>query len=108
MPLRFHWSLSQVGDRFRRTKATTEMAGLLSLERQVEFCLGAEECGIDSLLMAFGFTRPEPMTLSAALGMNTQLIKFMLSSPPGVLSPTLFVQQVNTVSALTGGRISIN
>jgi len=108
MPLRFHWSLSQVGDRFRRTKATTEMAGLLSLERQVEFCLGAEECGIDSLLMAFGFTRPEPMTLSAALGMKTQRIKFMVAARPGVLSPTLFVQQVNTVSALTGGRISIN
>ena len=59
MPLRFHWSLSQVGDKFRRTKATTEMAGLLSLERQVEFCVRAEACGIDSLLMAFGFTRPE-------------------------------------------------
>ena len=108
MPLRFHWSLSQVGDKFRRTKATTEMAGLLSLERQVEFCLRAEECGMDSLLMAFGFTRPEPMTLSAALGMKTQRIKFMVAARPGVLSPTLFVQQVNTVSALTGGRISIN
>src|SRR5712691_1018370 len=108
MPLRFHWSLSQVGDRLRRTKATTEMSGLLSLERQVEFCCRAEECGIDSLLMAFGFTRPEPMTLSAALGMKTARIKFMVAARPGVLSPTLFVQQVNTVSALTGGRVSIN
>src|SRR5256885_5147309 len=108
MPLRFHWSLSQVGDKFRRTRATTEMAGLLSLERQVEFCLRAEECGIDSLLMAFGFTRPEPMTLSAALGMKTKRIKFMVAARPGVLSPTLFVQQVNTVSALTGSRVTIN
>src|SRR6266550_887539 len=108
MPLRFHWSLSQVGDRFRRTKATMEMAGLLSLERQVEFCLRAEESGIDSLLMAFGFTRPEPMTLSAALGMKTSKIKFMVACRPGVLSPTLFVQQVNTVSSLTNGRVCIN
>src|SRR5258708_9940895 len=108
MPLRFHWSLSQVGDKFRRNKATTEMAGLLTVERQVEFCLRAEECGIDSILMVYGFTRPEQMTLSAALGMKTQRIKFMVAARPGVLSPTLFVQQVNTVSALTGGRISIN
>jgi alkanesulfonate monooxygenase len=84
------------------------MSGLLSLEDQVEFCRRAEECGIDSLLMAFGFTRPEPMTLSAALGMKTCKIKFMVAARPGVLSPTLFVQQVNTVSALTGGRICIN
>jgi alkanesulfonate monooxygenase len=48
------------------------------------------------------------MTLSAALGMKTKRIKFMVAARPGVLSPTLFVQQVNTVSALTDGRISIN
>src|SRR5258707_15074265 len=108
MPLRFHWSLSEVGHKCRRTKATTEMTGLVSLVGQVEFCLRPEECGMDSLLMAFGFTRPEPMTLSAALGVKTKRIKFMVAARPGVLSPTLFVQQVNTVSALTAGRISIN
>src|SRR5205807_1646319 len=108
MPLRFHWSLSQVGDKFRRAKATTEMSGLPNLDAQIEFCRRAEESGIDSLLMAFGFTRPEPITLSAALGMKTSKIKFMVACRPGILSPTLFVQQVNTVSAVTNGRICIN
>src|SRR5215471_10569421 len=108
MSLRFHWSLSQVGDKFRRANATADMKGLFSLETQIEFCHAAEECGIDSLLMAFGFTRPYPMALATALGMHTNRIKFMIACRPGVMSPTVFVQQINTVSALTNGRVHIN
>jgi alkanesulfonate monooxygenase len=108
MALRFHWSLSQVGDKFRRANATANMKGLFSLETQIEFCRAAEESGIDSLLMAFGFTRPDPMVLSAALGTATQKIRFMIACRPGVISPTAFVQQINTVSTLTNGRVHIN
>ncbi|MBZ5505850.1 MAG: LLM class flavin-dependent oxidoreductase [Acidobacteriia bacterium] len=108
MSLRFHWSLSQVGDKFRRANATTDMKGLFPLETQIEFCRAAEESGIESLLMAFGFTRPDPMALSAALGMHSDRIKFMIACRPGVMSPTIFVQQINTVSALTNGRVYIN
>jgi len=108
MALRFHWSLSQVGDKLRRARATTEMTGLLSLEAQVAFCRRAEECEIESVLMAFGFTRPDPLALSAALGMLTTRIKFMVACRSGIFSPTVFVQQVNTVSALTNGRICLN
>jgi alkanesulfonate monooxygenase len=108
MPLRFHWSLSQVGDKFRRAKATTEMKGLFSLQEQIEFCRAAEQNGIESLLMAFGFTRPDPMALSAALAMVTEKIKFMVAVRPGVISPTAFVQQINTISALSQGRVCVN
>jgi alkanesulfonate monooxygenase len=108
MSVRFHWSLSQVGDKFRRANATADMKGLFSLETQIEFCRAAEESGIDSLLMAFGFTRPDPAVLSAALGMATKNIKFMVACRPGVISPTAFVQQINTISALTNGRVHIN
>jgi alkanesulfonate monooxygenase len=108
MSLRFHWSLSQVGDKFRRANATRDMKGLFSLQTQIEFCQAAEESGIDSLLMAVGFTRPDPMVLSTALGMETEKIKFMIACRPGVISPTAFVQQINTVSALTNGRVHIN
>ena len=108
MSLRFHWSLSQVGDKFRRASATADMKGLFSFETQVEFCRQAEESGIDSLLMAFGFTRPDPMVLSAALGRESKKIKFMIACRPGVMSPTVLVQQINTVSALTNGRVHVN
>lgn len=107
-PLRIHWSLSQVGDTMRRTQATTKMSGLLSLDAQIEFCRRAEEHGVESVLMAIGFTRPDPLALSAALAMKTERIKFMVACRPGLLSPTLFVQQINTLSALTGGRVCIN
>lgn len=108
MSLRFHWSLSQVGDKFRRANATANMKGLFSLDTQIEFCRAAEESGIDSLLMAFGFTRPDPIALSVALGMATRKIKFMIACRPGVISPTAFVQQINTVSTTTNGRVHIN
>ncbi len=85
MPLRFHWSLSQVGDKFRGASKTTDMKGLLSLEAQVEFCRAAEQNGIDSLLMAFSFTRPDPVPLSAALVMKTHKIKFMIACRLGAL-----------------------
>ena len=108
MALRFHWSLSSVGDKFRGAKARTEMSGLFNFDEQAEFARAAEENGIDSLLMALGSYRPEPLVLSMALGMVTKKIKFMCAVRPGTISPTLFVQQVNSVSALTGGRITIN
>jgi alkanesulfonate monooxygenase len=108
MSVRFHWSLSQVGDKFRAANAPVDMKGLFSLETQIEFCRAAEDVGIDSLLMAVGFTRPDPTVLSAALGMETKKIKFMIACRPGVISPTVFVQQINTISSLTNGRVHIN
>lgn len=108
MPLRFHWSLSRVGDNLRSTRPAAEQTGLLSFDAQTEFCRRAEECGIESVLMAFSFTRPDPVVLSTALGMKTEKLKFMVAIRSGVLSPTLFVQHVNTISALTNGRVCIN
>jgi alkanesulfonate monooxygenase len=108
MYLRFHWSLSQAGDKFRRAQATEKMSGLLSLEDQTRLCQAAEENGIESVLMAIGFTRPDPSLLSIALGKRTEKIKFMIAVRSGLISPTYFVQQINTASALTGGRVLIN
>lgn len=107
-PLRFHWSLSQAGNTFRRAVATTEMSGRLSLEAQLDLCRRAEECGIDSMLMATGFTRPDPLLLSVILGQMTERVKFMVACRPGLLSPTTFVQQINTLSSLIGGRVYVN
>jgi alkanesulfonate monooxygenase len=84
------------------------MRGLLSLDAQIEFCRRAERCGIESVLMAFGFTRPDPTVLSAALGKFTENIKFMVACRPGIFSPAFFVQQINTLAALTAGRVCVN
>jgi alkanesulfonate monooxygenase len=84
------------------------MSGAPDLGAHVAFCREAEQCGIESLLMAFGFTRPDPFAWSAALGTQTEHINFLIAIRSGISSPTYFVQQVNTLSVITGGRIFIN
>jgi len=108
MSLRFHWSLSSAGERLRGARSRASQSGTPDLPAHVRFCQLAEECGIESLLTAFGFHRPDPLALATALGSATRTIKFMVACRSGVCSPALFVQQVNTVAALTGGRITIN
>jgi alkanesulfonate monooxygenase len=108
MPLRFHWSLSAAGDQYRGAKPRDRMSGLPNLPALLRYCERAEECGIDSLLTAFGFHRPDPLVLAAAVGMVTQKIKFMVAVRSGIQSPTAFVQQVNSVSAFIDGRICLN
>jgi alkanesulfonate monooxygenase len=106
--LRFMWSLSSVSDELRRARSLTEMSGLPDLDGHVEFCRRAESSGIDALLMAFSFTRPDPVTYSAALGARTDKIRFLVAVRSGIVSPTYFVQQINTLSAVTCGRVCIN
>ena len=110
MTLRFHWRLIDGGEGPGPSLTGRHAAsrGLPDLDALVRFCRDAERAGIDSLLLDFGFSKPDPMTLAAALCRRTERIKFMVACRPGLMSPTLFVQQVNTVSALAGGRISLN
>jgi len=90
-PLRFHWSLPQLGD----------------LNEQVRLCETAEQCGIESMLMAIGVDRPDPTLLTIAIGKRTRTIRFMIGCRPGLISPLYFVQQINTASQLIGGRICL-
>jgi alkanesulfonate monooxygenase len=105
---RFMWSLSSVGDKNRRSRSLTALSGLPDLDEHVAFCRRAENSGIDAVLMAFGFTRPDPVIYSATLGAHTDRVKFLVAVRSGIVSPTYFVQQVNTLSALTGGRVCVN
>ncbi|HVT18105.1 MAG TPA: LLM class flavin-dependent oxidoreductase [Thermoanaerobaculia bacterium] len=109
--LRFHWRLPLAGE--EPGAASAPPAGVAAralpdLPAHVAFCELAEQNGIDSLLMACGFYMPDPVPLVAALGTATRRIRFMLAYRSGLISPTAFVQQVNTLAALTGGRVSLN
>jgi alkanesulfonate monooxygenase len=108
MALRFHWSMSSAGNSDRGTAARVRQSGVPDLAAHVAFCRRAETCGIESLLTAFGFHRPDPIALAAALSVLTERITFMVAVRSGVCSPTSFVQQINTISVLTHGRISVN
>ncbi len=111
MALRFHWRLPFGGETSGWARAAQEdlaAIGLPDLDAQIHFCHRAEESGIDSLLTDFGFAKPDPILLAAALGMATEKINFIVAYRSGLLSPTTFVQQLNTLSALIGGRFSLN
>src|SRR5436309_1931628 len=110
-PLRFHWRLPYAGETSAIVMADQSSAPVIGLpdpELQIRFCRCAEECGIDSLLVDFGFAKPDPMLLAAILGPATKKIKFILAYRSGLFSPTMFVQQINTLSTLIQGRILLN
>jgi alkanesulfonate monooxygenase len=111
MPLRFHWRLLMGGETAGITRAAMYSrveTSLPDLEAQIHFCRCAEESGIDSLLTDFGFSKPDSILLAAALGLATEKIKFIVAYRSGLLGPTIFVQQLNTLSALIDGRFSLN
>jgi alkanesulfonate monooxygenase len=109
--LRFHWRLPQGGERpgaSRAFQSSLTETGLPDLDAQRQFCRAAEESGIESLLIDFGWSKPDPILLAAALGMQTERIKFIIAHRSGLTSPTSFVQQINTLSTLINGRFSLN
>jgi alkanesulfonate monooxygenase len=110
-PLRFHWRLPYAGETSALAMADQSSAPVIGLpdpDLQASFCRYAEESGIDSLLVDFGFAKPDPMLLAAVLGRATRQIKFILAYRSGLFSPTMFVQQINTLSALIQGRLLLN
>lgn len=106
--LRFHWSMSAAGVPWKGAMARAEYPGVPDLAAHLEYCKTAAACGIDSLLTAIGFHRGDPLVLATALGVQTEAINFMLAIRSGIASPTLVVQQINTLSTLIGGRIHLN
>src|SRR5262245_2967074 len=109
-PLKFHWRLSYSGEGETTTwdRKFKIQDGVPHLEGQADFCRQAEEAGIDSLLVDFGYGTPDPMLLAAMLGQKVEKIKFILAYRSGLFAPPMFVQQLNTLSALIDGRLSLN
>jgi alkanesulfonate monooxygenase len=83
-------------------------SGLPDLEAQVPFAQVAEACGIDSLLIDFGWSKPDPILLATALGLATTKVRLIIAHRSGLMGPVTFVQQLNTLSALIGDRFSLN
>jgi alkanesulfonate monooxygenase len=109
--LKFHWRLLQGGERSAITRASgssSSSTGLPDLEAQIDFCRKAEQVGIQGLLTDFGASKPDSILLATALGLATTKIEFIIAYRSGLIMPTSFVQQLNTLSALIGGRLSLN
>lgn len=111
MTAKFHWRLLQGGETAGDTRAAgvrLARTGLPDLARQIDFCKQAERAGITGLLTAFGSHMPDPILLASAAGLATERIEFIIAFRSGLISPTYFVQQLNTLSNLIDGRFSLN
>lgn len=87
---------------------STSAAPRPDMEGWSHFARRAEEAGIDSVLISFSRYEPDPLLVSCALGLSTKKLKFIAAYRSGLSQPTTLVQQVNSLSALIGGRISLN
>lgn len=122
MELKFHWMLPKGGEVTKGAPQTAQEAARyriqsthdssLAVRPDMEgwgyFARRAEAAGIDSILISFSRYEPDPLIVSCALGRATTKLKFIAAYRTGLIEPTIFIQQVNTLSALIDGRLSLN
>lgn len=119
MHLRFHWMLPLAGETAMKTPEATvryridqtsngSPVAQPDVDSWLRFARAAEEATIDSVLISFSRHEPDPMFVACALGRATQRLKFIVAYRAGLIQPTLFVHQMNTLSALIGGRVAFN
>ena len=117
MSLRFHWIFPKGGEvamktaqetsRVLTTKKTSP-AALPDMEGWLRFARSAEEAGIESVLLSFSRCEPDTLAIACAVGLESERLKFIAAYRAGLMQPTTFVQQINTLSGLIGGRIALN
>ena len=117
MSLRFHWMFPKGGEvgmktaqetsRVLTTKSTSP-AALPDMPGWLRFAHSAEEVGIESVLLSFSRYEPDTFHIACAVGQSTSKLKFIAAYRLGLMQPAMFVQQVNTLSGLIGGRIALN
>jgi alkanesulfonate monooxygenase len=120
MDLRFHWMLPKGGEVDATTTArqaaeyrvnsirSDSLAPLPDMQGWTRFVCEAEQLGIDSMMISFSRFEPDPLQIACALGCMTQKLKFLPAYRSGLMQPTAFVQQLNTLSGILDGRVSFN
>jgi alkanesulfonate monooxygenase len=90
------------------TTKSTSPAALPDVEGWTHFARCAEQAGIESVLLSFSRYEPDTMFVACAVGRATEKLKFIVAYRTGMHQPASFVQQINTLSGLIGGRVAIN
>src|ERR1700752_3349353 len=117
MKLRFHWMMPKGGEvamktaqetsRVATTKASSP-AALPDMEGWTRFAHCAENAGIESVLLSFSRYEPDTILIAGAIGQVAKKLKFIVAYRMGLMQPATFVQQINTLSGLIGGRVALN
>ncbi|HEY0366944.1 MAG TPA: LLM class flavin-dependent oxidoreductase [Pyrinomonadaceae bacterium] len=117
MNLRFHWMMPKGGEVSMKSAqetsrvATTQAhspAALPDMDGWTRFARCAEEAGIESVLLSFSRYEPDTIFVACAVGQVAMKLKFIVAYRLGLMQPATFVQQINTLSGLIGGRVSLN
>jgi alkanesulfonate monooxygenase len=122
MAMRFHWMLPKGGEvvpgaaqtpveanRYRIESVNADStAPYPDLDGWSHWARAAEKAGIDSTLISFSRYEPDPFLVACALGQVTSTLKFIIAYRSGLMQPATFVHQLNTLSALISGRVSVN
>lgn len=90
------------------TTARSSPCARPDLEGWLRFARCAEQAGIESVLLSFSRYEPDTLMIACAMGRATQQLKFIVAYRSGLMQPTTFVQQINTLSGLIAGRVAIN
>src|SRR5215813_3801022 len=115
--LRFHWMLPKGGEVAMKTAQetnrvlttmSTSPAARPDMDGWVKFARCAEESGIESVLLSFSRYEPDTILIACAVGQATSKLTFIVAYRMGLMQPTTFVQQINTLSGLIGGRVALN
>lgn len=117
MNLRFHWMFPKGGEVAMKTAQETSRvlttrdtspAALPDMDGWVRFARDAEDLGIESVLLSFSYYEPDTIYIACAVGRATAKLKFIVAYRLGLMQPTTFVQQINTLSGVIGGRVALN
>ena len=90
------------------TTKSTSPAALPDMEGWTKFARAAEGAGIESVLLSFSRYEPDTILVACAVGRATTRLKFIVAYRSGLMQPATFVQQLNTLSGLIGGRVALN
>src|SRR5207248_11519380 len=83
-------------------------AALPDVSGWTRFARAAEEAGIESVLLSFSRYEPDTILIACAMGRATPTLKYIVAYRSGLIQPAPFVQQINTLSGLIGGRVALN
>jgi alkanesulfonate monooxygenase len=98
---------AQETSRVATTKASSP-AALPDMEGWARFARCAEDAGIESVLLSFSRYEPDTILVACAMGQVTAKLKYIVAYRLGLMQPATFVQQINTLSGLIDGRVSLN
>ena len=83
-------------------------AALPDMPGWLKFSRAAEDVGVESVLLSFSRYEPDTILVACAAGQSTTKLKFIVAYRMGLMQPATFIQQMNTLSGVIGGRVALN